>query len=46
MNFALRQYHNYSFDDLDNMLPFEREIYVSMLIAHLKEEKDKRKRNQ
>jgi hypothetical protein len=40
------QYHGYSLEDLDNMLPFEREIYISMLISHLKEEKDKRKRNQ
>jgi hypothetical protein len=46
MNFALMQYHGYSLEDLDNMLPFEREIYISMLISHLKEEKDKRKRNQ
>ena len=35
------QHHNYSLGDLDNMLPWEREIYVKMLVAHLKEEKRK-----
>ena len=35
------QHHNYSLGDLENMLPWEREIYVKMLIQHLKEEKRK-----
>lgn len=35
------QHHNYSLRDIENMLPWEREIYVTMLINHLKEEKDK-----
>jgi hypothetical protein len=39
MNFALMQYHHYSLSDLDSMLPFEREIYVSLLIKHLEDEK-------
>ena len=33
------QHHNYSLGDLDNMIPWEREIYVDMLVEHLKEEK-------
>ena len=41
MNFALMQYHKYSLDELENMIPFEREIYVSLLIKHLEEEKRK-----
>jgi len=41
MNFALMQYHKYSLDELENMIPFEREIYVSLLIKHLEEEKQK-----
>ena len=36
------QHHNYSLSDLENMLPWEREIYVDMLIQHIKEEKRKR----
>ena len=39
MNFALMQYHKYSLSDLENMIPFEREIYVSMLVNHLEEQK-------
>mgnify|MGYP000107178566 CR=1 FL=1 len=33
------QHHNYSLSDLDNMMPWEREIYVDMLVEHLKEVK-------
>jgi hypothetical protein len=31
-------HHNYSLSDLDNMMPWEREIYVDMLMEHIKEE--------
>ena len=34
------QHHNYSLSDLENMLPWEREIYVDMLISYIKEEND------
>ena len=30
-NFSLMQHHNYSLSDLENMMPWEREIYVDML---------------
>ena len=33
------QHHNYSLSDLDNMMPWEREIYVDMLVEYLEEEK-------
>jgi len=36
------QHHNYSLSDIENMMPFEREIYVAMLIQFLEEEKQKR----
>jgi len=32
------QHHNYSLSDLDNMIPWEREIYVDMLMEYIKEE--------
>ena len=38
------QHHNYSLTDLENMLPWEREIYVDMLITYIKEENEKQKR--
>lgn len=40
-NFALMQYHKYSLTELENQIPFEREIYVEMLIKYLEEEKQK-----
>ena len=41
MNFALMQYHKYSLTELENMIPFEREVYVAMLIKYLEEEKQR-----
>ena len=35
------QHHKYTLADLENMLPWEREIYVDMLIEHIKEENQK-----
>ena len=40
-NFALMQHHKYSLTELDNMIPWEREIYVSMLAEFLEEEKQR-----
>ena len=39
------QHHNYSLSDLINMMPWEREIYVDMLVEHLKEEKKLQEEN-
>ncbi len=33
------QYHKYSLGDIENMIPFEREVYVYMLVQYLEEEK-------
>jgi len=38
-------HHKYSLSDLDDMIPWEREIYVTMLVEHLKEEKKKQEEN-
>mgnify|MGYP007053929693 FL=1 len=35
------QHHNYALSDIENMMPWERDIYVQMLIEHLKEENKK-----
>ena len=37
----LMHHHKYSLTELEMMLPWEREIYVDMLIQHIKEENDK-----
>ena len=38
------QHHKYSLSELESMIPWEREVYVSMLINHLKEEEAKNNR--
>jgi hypothetical protein len=35
------QYHKYSLEDIETMMPFEREIYVALLINYLEEEKQR-----
>ena len=37
------QHHNYSLSDLENMLPWEREIYLDMLVTWIKDENEKNK---
>ena len=32
------QHHNYSLHEIERMIPWEKEIYVSMLVEFLKEE--------
>ena len=36
------QHHNYSLSDLENMMPWEREIYVDMLVEHIRAENKRR----
>jgi hypothetical protein len=45
-NFALMQHHKYSLTELENMLPWERDVYVNMLLQHLEEENEKIKQMQ
>ncbi len=35
------QHHKYSLTELENMIPFEREIYIGLLLNYIKEEKEK-----
>jgi hypothetical protein len=37
------QHHKYSLTELDEMMPWEREIYVSLLLQWLEEEKERQK---
>ena len=41
MNYQLMQNHKYSLSDLENMIPWEREIYVEMLVDDIKEQNKK-----
>lgn len=35
------QYHKYSLTEIEEMIPFEREIYIGMLMQYLEEEKNR-----
>jgi|TARA_B110000879_G_scaffold209868_1_gene298617 hypothetical protein len=37
----MMQHHGYSLSELENMLPWERSIYVSLLIEHIEEENER-----
>ncbi len=37
------QIHGYSLTELETMIPWEREIYVTLLLQHLREQEEKRK---
>tara|TARA_B100000945_G_C20364732_1_gene588986 strand:- start:544 stop:729 length:186 start_codon:yes stop_codon:yes gene_type:complete len=39
LNFSLIQYHKYSLTEIENMMPWERDIYVGLLQSHLEEER-------
>ena len=40
------QHHKYSLSEIENMMPWERDIYVDMLITWIKEQNEKRKQEQ
>ena len=35
------QHHKYSLTELDNMMPWEREIYMGLLSKHIQEENER-----
>mgnify|MGYP001185139040 CR=1 len=43
LNFSLIQYHKYSLTEIENMMPWERDVYVSLLRNHLDDEEQKAK---
>ena len=45
INFNLMHHHKYSLKEIEDMIPWERDIYINLLIAYLKEEKDKQQKN-
>jgi hypothetical protein len=43
INFALMQFHKYSLTEIENMMPWERDIYLALLKQHIEEENLKAK---
>jgi|11BtaG_2_1085332.scaffolds.fasta_scaffold109210_2 hypothetical protein len=44
VNFLLQRHHNYTLTELDNMIPWEREVHTILLIQALEEEKQAREK--
>jgi flagellar basal body-associated protein FliL len=40
-NFALMQHHKYSIAELEEMIPFERDIYIMLLSQHIQQENER-----
>jgi hypothetical protein len=41
LNFQLMQHHKYSLSEIEDMIPFEREIYLALLAKHIKDENER-----
>ena len=38
VNFAMMQHHKYSLTELENMIPWEKEVYLSLLKQYIEDE--------
>ena len=38
INFSLMQHHKYSLTEIENMIPWERDIYLGLLNQYIEEE--------
>jgi hypothetical protein len=41
--FALAQHHKYSISDIENLVPYERDIYFTMLIEFIEQQKEEKR---
>ena len=46
LNFALMQHHKYSLSEIENMMPWERDIYLGLLNQYIEEENLKAQQRQ
>jgi len=46
INFALMQHHKYSLTEIENMMPWERDVYVELLKQFIEEQKLEQQRQQ
>jgi len=40
-NFQLQKFHNWTLTELENMIPYEREVYITLLLQHLEEQRER-----
>ena len=41
--FAMVQHHKYSISDLENLMPFERDLYFDMIIEFIQKQEEKQR---
>ena len=42
----MMQHHNYSLNELEDMMPWEREIYMGLLLQFIQEENEEQERQE
>jgi hypothetical protein len=42
-NFQLMEHHNYALSDIENMLPWERQVYIGLVVEHTKKQNEESK---
>lgn len=40
------QHHKYSLTEIENMMPWEREVYTTLLMQHLEDERTRERQRQ
>ena len=40
-SFAMVNHHGWSLEEIENMMPWERDVYTRLLIQHVEEEKER-----
>lgn len=43
--FALAQHHKYQISEIENLIPYERDVYIDLLLQYLEEQKEKQRRH-
>jgi hypothetical protein len=41
--FSLAQHHKYQISEIENLIPYERDIYYSMLVEYINKQEEKQK---
>lgn len=43
LTFNITQYHNFSTTEVENMIPFERDLFLEMIVEKIEKKKNKNK---
>tara|TARA_R110000765_G_scaffold168131_1_gene273182 strand:- start:158 stop:337 length:180 start_codon:yes stop_codon:yes gene_type:complete len=45
-NFAMVQHHGWSLDEIESLMPWERDVYLMLLNEHVEEENERMQKEQ